>query len=188
VVKPPVKKSPTPLPGTLPYQVRRGDTLYSIAKRYGTTVEALVSLNGEAVRKGIKAGQVILVPSPDVPEFVAGEKFRWPALGRVVAGFGERLEGARIEGLEIALPEGTPVKASRTGVVTYVSEDFPGFGGLVVMRHGDYRTVYARLSEIYVQAGRKVGQGFVIGRSGRRLHFRIYRGREALDPLGLLER
>ena len=187
---PPVPRGEETLPpaGTVAYEVRRGDTLYGIARRFKTTVGALKALNKGRLKKGLKAGDVILVPSPSVPDFVAGEGFLMPAEGKVVVGFGERREGARIEGVDVEVEEGAAVKASRTGVVVYVSDNFGSYGGVVVMRHGDYRTVYGYLEEIYVKAGQKVGRGMVIGRAGKRLHFRIYRGREALSPLTLVRK
>lgn len=177
-----------PPAGTVAYQVRRGDTLYSIAKRFKTTVSALRALNRERLKGGLRAGDVILVPSPSVPEFVADEEFLMPVEGKVVVGFGQRRDGALIEGIDMEVEEGAAVKASRTGVVVYVSHNFGSYGGLVVMRHGDYRTVYGYLKKIYVRAGQKVGQGMVIGRAGRRFHFRIYRGCEALPPLRFVRR
>jgi len=178
----------SPPAGTVAYQVRRGDTLYGIAKRFETTVRALRALNRERLKGELRAGDVILVPSPSVPEFVADEEFLMPVEGKVVVGFGQRRDGALIEGIDVEVEEGAAVKASRTGVVVYVSDNFGSYGGLVVMRHGDYRTVYGYLKEIYVRAGQKVGQGLVIGRAGRRFHFRIYRGRKALSPLSFVGR
>ena len=66
-----------------------------------------------------------------LPSEPAGE-FRWPARGRVIAGFGAN--GGN-EGINIAVPEGTPVKAAESGVVTYAGSEVKGYGNLVLIRH-----------------------------------------------------
>ena len=181
-------------PGTWRYKVERGDTLFSVAKRFGTTVADLKRLN-DLKNDSLATGQILLVPERPVPEVVEGETFGPPVNGRVASRFGSLRLRATCWGVEYAVPAGTPVVASRTGTVVQVSRKFPGYGGLVVIRHGRWRTVYGYMSEIGVRAGRRVRKGTVIGRSGRcpydgaeRLHFRIYEGRHARDPLSLIRK
>src|SRR5262249_54834008 len=57
--------------------------------------------------------------------------FRWPAKGRIIAGFGPRTNGQTNDGINIALPEGTPVKAAEDGVVAYAGNELKGYGNLV---------------------------------------------------------
>jgi LysM repeat protein len=67
---PPTEVPPTtaPVPTTAPstgsttYTVQRGDTLYSIARRYGTTVEAIAAANGIANPSRISTGQTLKIP------------------------------------------------------------------------------------------------------------------------------
>src|SRR5262249_31754090 len=50
-------------------------------------------------------------------------KFRWPANGRVIAGYGPTTNGQQNDGINIALPENTPVKAAEDGGVAYAGND-----------------------------------------------------------------
>lgn len=50
------------------YTVKKGDTLYGIAKKYGTTVEALVSTNGITNKNLIRVGQVLTIPAKEDPK------------------------------------------------------------------------------------------------------------------------
>src|SRR5205814_1338704 len=70
--------------------------------------------------------------------------FQWPADGRVIAEFGILPDGSRNDGINLALPEGTPVKAAEDGVVAYASNELKGYGNLILVRHRDgYVTAYA---------------------------------------------
>src|SRR5262249_38079708 len=60
--------------------------------------------------------------------------FRWPARGRVIAGYGPTPNGQQNDGINLALPEGTPVKAAEDGVVAYAGNELKGYGNLVLVR------------------------------------------------------
>ncbi len=80
--------------------------------------------------------------------------FRWPAKGRIIAGFGPKTNGQTNDGINIALPEGTPVKAAEDGVVAYAGNELKGYGNLVLVRHADgYVTAYAHAKELLVKRG-----------------------------------
>ncbi|NJL21851.1 MAG: peptidoglycan DD-metalloendopeptidase family protein, partial [Leptolyngbyaceae cyanobacterium SM1_3_5] len=64
----------------------------------------------------------------------AGPDFRWPARGRVISGFGKGNNG---DGIAIAVPEGTSVKAAEQGVVAYAGNELKGYGNLVLIRHAN---------------------------------------------------
>lgn len=120
-----------------------------------------------------------------------GGDFRWPARGRVIAGFGAN--GGN-EGINIALPEGTPVKAAESGVVTYAGSEVKGYGNLILIRHDNgYVTAYAHNASISVKRGDQVKRGQVIGTSGQtgnvtspQLHFEIRKGATPVDPMKYL--
>jgi murein DD-endopeptidase MepM/ murein hydrolase activator NlpD len=120
--------------------------------------------------------------------------FRWPAKGRVIAGFGPRTNGQQNDGINLALPEGTPIKASEDGVVAYSGNELKGYGNLVLVRHSNgYVTAYAHARELLVKRGDQIKRGQVIGRSGQtgnvdapQLHFEIRKGPTPLDPMPLL--
>ena len=76
------------------------------------------------------------------------------------------------------------------GRVEYTSEDYAGYGEIVILNHGDgYYTLYAHLSDILVQQGAAVEPGQNIGRvgdtgslKGTVLHFEVRKGGSALNP------
>jgi len=119
----------------------------------------------------------------------AGEKadFRWPARGRVIAGFSGR--GGN-EGINIAVPEGTPVKAAEGGTVAYAGSELKGYGNLVLIRHPNgYVSAYAHNGELNVKRGETVKRGQVVAKSGQsgnvsspQLHFELRKGSSPVDP------
>src|SRR5437867_4970652 len=121
-------------------------------------------------------------------------KFRWPANGRVIAGFGPTTNGQQNDGINIALPENTPVKSAEDGVVAYAGNELKGYGNLVLVRHPNgYVTAYAHTKELLVKRGDQVKRGQVIARSGQtgnvnapQLHFEIRKGASPLDPTRFL--
>jgi murein DD-endopeptidase MepM/ murein hydrolase activator NlpD len=121
-------------------------------------------------------------------------KLRWPATGRVIAGFGPAANGQPNNGINIALPENTPVKAAEDGVVTYAGNELTAYGNLVQVRHPNgYSTVYAHVKELLVKRGDPVKRGQPIARSGQtgnvnapQLHFQVRKGASPLDPMKFL--
>ncbi|MBI3702132.1 MAG: peptidoglycan DD-metalloendopeptidase family protein [Afipia sp.] len=120
--------------------------------------------------------------------------FRWPARGRVVAGYGAKTNGKQNDGINIAVPEGTPVKAAEDGVVAYSGNELKGYGNLILVRHANgYVTAYAHASELMVKRGDSIKRGQVIAKSGQtgevsspQLHFEIRKGSAAVDPTQFL--
>jgi murein DD-endopeptidase MepM/ murein hydrolase activator NlpD len=116
--------------------------------------------------------------------------FRWPVRGRVIAGFGPTPNGLQNDGINLAVPEGTPVKAAEDGVVAYAGSELKGYGNLVLVRHSNgFVTAYANASEILVKRGETVKRGQVIAKSGQtgnvtspQLHFEIRKGPTPVDP------
>ncbi len=116
--------------------------------------------------------------------------FRWPVRGRVITGFGPQPNGLQNDGINLAVPEGTPVKAADDGVVAYAGNELKGYGNLVLVRHSNgFVTAYAHASEILVKKGDTVKRGQVIAKSGQtgtvtspQLHFEIRKGSTPVDP------
>jgi murein DD-endopeptidase MepM/ murein hydrolase activator NlpD len=137
-------------------------------------------------------------PDPEAARLAEGTgalpKFRWPANGRVIAGYGPTTNGQQNDGINIALPENTPVKAAEDGVVAYAGNELKGYGNLVLVRHPNgYVTAYAHAKELLVKRGDQVKRGQVIARSGQtgnvnapQLHFEIRKGASPLDPTRFL--
>ena len=120
--------------------------------------------------------------------------FRWPVRGKVVTSYGAKTNGKSNDGINVAVPEGTPVKAAEDGVVAYSGNELKGYGNLVLVRHPNgYVTAYAHASELLVKRGDTIKRGQVIAKSGQsgevaspQLHFEIRKGSSPVDPLQFL--
>ena len=122
-------------------------------------------------------------------------RFSWPVRGRVVIPFGEGSDGRRHDGLNIAAPRGTPVRAAENGVAAYSGSDLRGYGKMILLRHADgYLTAYAHNDILLVAQGAVVRRGQIIARVGStgavetpQLHFQIRRQKRILNPTLYLE-
>jgi murein DD-endopeptidase MepM/ murein hydrolase activator NlpD len=120
--------------------------------------------------------------------------FRWPVRGKVITAYGAKANGKANDGINLAVPEGTPVKAAEDGVVAYSGNELKGYGNLVLVRHANgYVTAYAHASELLVKRGDTIKRGQVIAKSGQsgevgspQLHFEIRKGSTPVDPLQFL--
>ena len=120
--------------------------------------------------------------------------FRWPVRGKVITSYGAKTNGKSNDGINLAVPEGTPVKAAEDGVVAYSGNELKGYGNLVLVRHTNgYVTAYAHASELLVKRGDTIKRGQVIAKSGQsgevgspQLHFEIRKGSTPVDPLQFL--
>jgi murein DD-endopeptidase MepM/ murein hydrolase activator NlpD len=120
--------------------------------------------------------------------------FRWPVRGKVITSYGAKTNGKANDGINVAVPEGTPVKAAEDGVVAYSGNELKGYGNLVLVRHSNgYVTAYAHASELLVKRGETIKRGQIIAKSGQsgevgspQLHFEIRKGSTPVDPLQFL--
>jgi murein DD-endopeptidase MepM/ murein hydrolase activator NlpD len=128
------------------------------------------------------------------PAGTSPEHFSWPVKGKILAAFGPKRGGVYNDGINIAAPVGTNVKAAADGVVIYAGDGLEGYGNLVIVKHsGGWITSYAHNREILVKRGTKVRRGQVlakVGETGRvskpQLHFGLRHGRKVMDPLQYL--
>jgi murein DD-endopeptidase MepM/ murein hydrolase activator NlpD len=117
-------------------------------------------------------------------------EFRWPARGRIIEGF----KAGGNDGINIAVPEGTSVKAAESGVVAYAGSELKGYGNLILIRHPNgFVSAYANNSELDVKRGDQVKRGQIIAKSGQsgnvaspQLHFELRKGSTPVDPTGYL--
>ena len=132
------------------------------------------------------------VPSPPLTADPGTERFLWPVNGTVNSGFGAR--GLNFhDGVDIAAPEGTPIRAIEHGEVIF-SDQLRGYGNIVIVRHGGgFVSVYAHNQNNLVSEGQTVSRGDIIARvgstgrvSGPHLHFEIRKNNAAQDPLRYL--
>ncbi len=188
--------------------VKPGENLFRIGKAYDTTSDVLARANGIRDPRQIIVGQKIFIPGAtrQVPvEIVApgdgvvsrsipqayGEAgaFLWPVSGSLNSGFGPRGSSFH-DGVDIAAPEGTPVRAVEHGEVIY-SDQLRGYGNMVIIRHGgEIVSVYAHNQVNLVRDGQKVARGEIIARvgstgrvTGPHLHFEIRKNNIAQDPM-----
>jgi murein DD-endopeptidase MepM/ murein hydrolase activator NlpD len=128
-------------------------------------------------------------PAETAPNGAPG--FRWPARGRVINNYGARVNGATNDGIDLAVPEGTPVRSADDGVVAYAGNELKGYGNLVLVRHANgFVTAYANGSELLVKRNDQVHKGQVILKSGQtgnaavpQLHFEVRKNSAPVDPM-----
>jgi murein DD-endopeptidase MepM/ murein hydrolase activator NlpD len=120
----------------------------------------------------------------------ASGRFPWPVRGRILASYGSTTGGGHNDGINIAAPRGTPVRAIDTGTVAYVGNEMKGYGNLVLIKHANgWISAYAHLDELSVKLGDKITAGEVIAKVGDtggvaepQLHFELRRGKKPVDP------
>ncbi|WP_165644350.1 murein hydrolase activator EnvC family protein, partial [Oharaeibacter diazotrophicus] len=132
--------------------------------------------------------------SSAVADAAANGSFRWPVRGRVVSGYGVKANGERNDGINIEVPEGTPIKAAEGGEVIYAGNELKGYGNLVLIKHpSGFVSAYAHASEILVQRGDTIMRGQTVAKVGAtgnvsrpQLHFELRQGNRPVDPLPFL--
>lgn len=197
--------------------LRRGETVSALAARHGLSLGDILAANPGLKPAQARPGQKIRIPGdvvmpaapPMSPEEVAlvqgaskakppslsGDGFVWPVRGKVVNGFGDKPDGTRNDGLNIAAPAGTPIVASENGIVVYAGDKLPGYGNMLLIRHaGNFTTAYAHAQTLLVRVGDRVKRGqriATVGTTGGlrtpQLHFELRTGRDAIDPQRYLE-
>ncbi len=193
--------------------VRPGENLFRIGKAYGLSHEELARVNGIKHPDQIRVGQRIFIPAgtrqlpvdiitpADLPAAAKPEPqptppsedgLLWPVNGKINSGFGPRGSSFH-DGVDIGVPEGTPIHAVDKGEVIY-SDQLRGYGNIVILRHSDNLvSVYAHNEVNLVHDGQSVERGAIVGRvgstgrvTGPHLHFEIRRNNVAQDPLRYL--
>ena len=143
----------------------------------------------------VQLGEMASSPLPAGPIRYGSGQFIWPVDGPVVSGFGMRW-GRMHEGIDIAVPAGTPIRAAADGTVVLMQSEAEsgGYGNFTCLDHGGgLQTCYAHQSAFAVSSGQSVHQGDVIGYVGctghcfgDHLHFEVRIGGAPTDPLGYL--
>ncbi len=204
----PAPSYPSGPPAQASYVVKSGDNIYRIAAKFGVSASALMAANGLGSPRDLRVGQTLVIPGSYraySPAYAgrshafpyhgerAARQFAWPVSdGTVSSGFGIR-NGAMHEGIDIAAPAGTPVRAADSGVVIF-SGQLHGYGNTVIISHsGEYATVYGHNQVNLVHEGARVARGQVIARigssgrtTGANLHFEVRHDNVARNPLAYL--
>ena len=176
--------------------VQKGDTLFSISKKYFITVEEIINLNKLKQDSTIFIGQALYVtknnknsiyfslgskdenmklvslplPKPKQKNLnlsLNGLSFIQPIKGEIINKFGSNDDGAINEGINIEAEYGTAVKASASGEIIFAGSNLKDFGSMILIRHNDnWISSYAHLSKIYVNERDYISQGQLIGEVG----------------------
>ncbi len=117
--------------------------------------------------------------------------FKMPVEGKIISRFGQPDNGGKNDGINIAAPAGTPVRASASGSVVFVGDQLRTYGNMVIIKHeGRRNTTYAHLGKTFVSKGQQVAQGDAIGTVGKtgqvaipQLHFALREGATPEDPM-----
>ncbi|MGH8381082.1 peptidoglycan DD-metalloendopeptidase family protein [Pseudomonas sp.] len=188
------------------YQVKRGDTLYSIAARHGWSFKELARLNRINPPYAVNVGQTIRfgggkAPSRTISTSASKSKpaavtkvnlrgWDWPVKGTVIRRFSaaDKLN----KGIRIAATEGQPVYASLGGKVAF-AVNIRGYGNLIILQHGtSHASVYGHNSKLLVKEGQTVSKGQKIAEAGSldaervQLYFEIRQNGKPIDPLSVL--
>lgn len=179
------------------YQVKKGDTIYSIAKKFNTDIKTLYKLNGFTNKTILKPNQIITISKVKIiKNYKVRKLFLKPVQGEITSGFGYRrnpfISTLRHfhKGIDIGAEMGTPILSARDGLVIF-SGRMEGFGNCIFIRHQEgYITVYGHNKVNYVKVGDIVRQGQVIGEVGRtgfatgpHLHFEVRKLDQPLNPI-----
>ncbi len=194
-------------PAATELQVGPGESLWTIARRHGTTVAALMELNGLTSDR-LQVGQSLRVLPGNAPSqalaaaaapqaTVPSSGMVWPLVGQITSRFGYRrlrIGGTNMHyGVDIDGNVGDPIRSATAGTVTF-SGWRGGFGYLVIVENGNTEYYYAHASQLLVSVGQQVEPGQLIARvgatgnvTGPHLHFEIRVEGTPVDPLPILE-
>ena len=167
---------------------KRG-VLAQVREQRGVLEDDLASLEAEQAKV---AAALQGSPAPGPVKQGSGQLI-WPLSGPVVGAFGEARPGHTHAGIDIAVPEGTPIRAADSGRVALMGY-VGGYGNYTCIQHtGSLSTCYAHQSRFATSNGANVSQGQVIGYSGNtgnstgpHLHFEVRINGVPVDPMGYL--
>lgn len=179
------------------YPVHKGDTLYSISRRFSVSMDELEDVNDLDDPAKLRVGQVLKIPyrgqgvgkrpksesgAEPVPDASSKKKvtltqarvfigkLAWPVPNaRMASPFGPRWMNFH-EGLDFAAPVGTPVYAAHDGRVVHSDDRLRGYGNLIVIQAPGLLTIYAHNNRNLVRAGDRVSKGDLIAEVGETGH------------------
>jgi murein DD-endopeptidase MepM/ murein hydrolase activator NlpD len=192
----------------VPYTIQKGDTVSTIAAKMKVPQNAILDAN-EILTEIISAGTVIFIPGGKMDTTALSRAIKRPVIEkmlypvnnkRITSGYGWREDPVNpVAGqmtfhraVDLASKMGDPVKAALKGTVLHVDNN-RNLGNFIILKHGEYQTLYAHLSAVSVKPGEEVSQGQLIGKvgesgytTGPHLHFEVYRNGNRINPLELL--
>jgi murein DD-endopeptidase MepM/ murein hydrolase activator NlpD len=194
---------PTKQPSIVDHKVANGESLSLIARKYNTTISAIVSANN-MTNTVVMAGQDIKVPTQASYKVAQGNSkvtrasWKMPVRGRLSDKYGWRKHPVYRKrlfhaGIDVAAPKGTPIAAVQNGKVIYAGRR-AGYGNLVIVSHANgLSTRYAHCSSILVKKGQNVRAGQLLAKvgatgvaTGNHLHFEVRKNGKTQNPLTYL--
>lgn len=177
------------------HRVEKGQTLWRIARIYGVSIEEILKANNIIDSALIASGQSILIPdrykalSLDSLHTGVSEDFIWPAKGKIICGFGDKIGNSPSRGIILRLFAQSDIVASASGRVIFAEKEFRGYGKTIIISHPEgLMSVYASLSRILVKPGDYISQGMAIAECGGLMHFEIRKGYISQNPYYYLAR
>lgn len=189
------------------HEVIEGETIDSIAKKYGVPKEVLIQKNDLEPPYILEELQLIMIPPKGVvlnvkkkpvasnaPVVSRGGKL--PVEGKIVSRFGQRYLGAINQGINISAPMDADVYSSSSGEVIHSAYD-PKFGNLIIVKSHDEDIfmAYAHMTDLNHKVGANIVEGQVIGNVGQtgkvtkpQLHFAVRKGKIPIDPVSYLKK
>lgn len=186
--------------------IDKGDTLYSLSRHYGLSVEEILSANNLEKNAVLQVGQPIYLPRVDPKSLVKGDKITkseitkvddgrgivlsWPVEKGVVFRTFDQTPSRLHEGLSIGAPANTPVKVAQNGEVIFAAQGNNHLGRMVLVKHNEaFVSIYAHLDLIKVKVGQKLSKGDIIGTVGTsggvespRVYFELRKDRMPVNP------
>jgi murein DD-endopeptidase MepM/ murein hydrolase activator NlpD len=151
---------------------------------------ALEPLPEEKTLPVAKAKEAAAKPVADLSGTVSAASnaaLAMPIAGKIIRGYAK----GKNDGIDIAAPAGTPVKAAESGTVAAITKSTAGTPIVLIRHAGGILTVYGGVDGLQVAKGDKVTRGQTIARIGQSattfLHFEVRRGVESVDPLDYLQ-
>ena len=188
----------------LMYTVSKGNSLTGLSAKFNVPLEDLLDVN-DLASQTLTVGQQLFIPGAKMDAAklheVLGDLFKIPitAAYRISSKFGWRPDpftGVRSyhTGIDLACPEGTPIRAAMNGTVAFVGWSNV-FGNYIIVNHPNgYQTLYGHLSASRVKKGQSVTQATVIGlvgstgySTGAHLHFTVYKNGRLVNPSPVLK-
>lgn len=191
--------------------VKKGDTLYSIAKQHKIKLENLIKNNNIKVPHTLYIKQRLIIPNKHQKRAYTNQKnncnyippklvtikqynknWAWPAKGKLIKYFNTSGPN-KLNGISIAGKKGDPVIATNNGKVVYSGNNLRGYGNLIIIKHDeDFISAYAHNEKILIKEQQIVSKGQQIATIGDSetntvaLHFEIRHKGKPIDPLKIL--
>ena len=202
------------IPVSKRYKIKKGDTLYKIAKCSSTNILEIKNKNNNLNEKKLIVGSVINLPYYSIDNcklkskkiakknrsikksIKSKEIFIWPVQGSIITYFGKQKGGRKNDGINIISVKGNPVRAAMTGKVIYRGNELLAWGNLIIIKHkNNWTTAYAHLDKLLVKKGEIIKTGDIIASVGAtgnvdksQLHFQVRKNSKPLDPMKFLKK